>query len=131
MTNDSKATEEAVEPHYVTVSAKYAPDGTELTPDVKFECRAEPGTGCRVYPACDCESWDIAHGEDYGEGHEPVAHDECWLQGWFDNGGHSYDGDDRDDMGDYELPRGMNRTGQIEVDFQHDYITWSFAEATR
>ena len=118
-------------PHIVTVTARYAADGTELTPDLTFECRAEPRTSCRVYPACDCESWDIVHGEDYGKGHEPVAHDEYWLQGWFDNGGHSYDGDDRDDMGDYELPRGMNRTGQIEVDFNDDYITWQFKEAAQ
>lgn len=130
MTNDTNTPVTTEEPHHVSVTARYAPDGTELTPDVKFECRTEADTGCRVYPSCGCESWDAMHSHDYGDGHESVPQDECWLQGWFDNGGHSYEGDDYDDMGDYELPRGMNRAGLIDVTFHDDYVAWSFREAT-
>ena len=128
MSNDSNIKDH---PHHVTVTAQYRADGTELTPNVKFECRTEAGTGCRVYPACECESWDDNHGDDHGDGHEPVPHEECWLQGWFDGPSHCYAGDDNDDMGDYGLPRGMNRSGPVDVTYGDDYVEWFFVEATR
>lgn len=116
------------EPHFVKVEAQYAPDGTELEPKVTFECRAEPATACRLYPACGCEYWDDNHAADHGEGHERVPRDECWLQGWFDSPCHCYDGEEYDDMGDWGLPAGFNRSGRIVTSFEDDSVVWHFVE---
>jgi hypothetical protein len=114
-------------PHYVTVTAQFDADGNELEPEVKFECPWKYGA-CHFYPACSHEEFDANHYEDHGTGHEREHHDECWMQGWFDNGGHSYDGEDSDTYGgDYGIPAGMNRKGWITTTFEGDYVSWEFA----
>ena len=112
--------------HRVTVTAQYDEEGNELTPEVEFEC-TNLYASCHFYPDCGCESWDMGHFDEYGVGHERGHHDECWMQGWFDNGGHCYEGHDYDDMGDYGIPAGMNRSGTIASLFQSDYVGWEFA----
>lgn len=122
-----KRIEAMLHPHYVTVTPQYR-EGTELTPEVTFECRADAGAECRVYPACSCDSWDVEHGEDHGDGHEPVPHKHCWLQGWFDSPCHVYDGEEYDDMGDYGLPPGFDRSGPITATYSEDSVEWHFTE---
>jgi hypothetical protein len=110
--------------HIVTVTACYDADGTELTPDVKFECRGNDTHKCHIYPDCACESWEEGHERE----HPYTHHQTCWMQGWFDAGAHCYDGEDMDDLnGDYNLPAGMNRSGPITALFCEEYIEWEFA----
>lgn len=112
--------------HRVTVTAQYDEEGNELTPEVKFECSALYGA-CHFYPHCDCEWIEENHFAEWGVGHEKVHHDECWMRGWFENGGADYAGEDADEMGDYGIPAGMNRSGVIKASCQGDYIEWEFA----
>lgn len=112
-------------PHIVTVKAHYI-DGVEMTPDVEFTCAGDSTAECHNYPDCDCEAWDDGHEDEYGEGHERKPHDECWMQDWFDNDEHCYDGEDSDDMGDYGIPRNFNRSGPIKASFEMEYISWDF-----
>lgn len=85
---------------------------------------------CHVYPKCDCESWSDDHPETHGEGHEIVYHKDCWLQGWFDADGASYDGADGNDMTDNGMPREMTRSGYIEYEFDECPL-WHFIEARK
>ena len=112
--------------HFVTVTAQFDQDGTELNPDVKFECRGDKSSDCHRYPDCDCESW----GDDHS--HPKIVHDDCWIKDWFDADCHAYDGDDRDEMnGDWGIPAGMNRSGEVKTSFEVDYISWEFTEPTK
>lgn len=109
--------------HTVTVTGRQGDDDTWEEPEVTFICTEAPGVGCRLYPDCDCESWDDSHD------HPRVPQNECWMQGWFENDGHSYIGKDADDMGgENGLPEGMNRSGPITAAFQGDYVEWEFVE---
>ena len=106
--------------HYVTVKPQSAEDGTELTPTVKFQCKGDDTAACHIYPDCSCESWDDDHA------HETAHHQECWMQAWFDNECHSYEGDDTDDWGDWGIPAGMDRSGEVKVSFCEEYVEWEF-----
>lgn len=108
--------------HYVTLTPKTHLDGTELPSDLKFECRGDSSSDCHIYPACDCEYWD----DDHAKEHPRVPHDECWLQGWFDNDATSYEGDDFNDMDDCGVPCGVSRSGPIKTSFEVDYVGWEF-----
>ena len=104
--------------HYVTVAAS-EDDGPA---NVTLVCRADPTARCRNYPDCGCETWDLdsvpgAHT------HPSVPQDECWLQGWFDEGGTDYEGEDTLD-GQPTRPH----HGPIEAYFEGDYVSWSFIE---
>lgn len=101
------------------------PNGTTVP---RFECKGSPSAACRIYPACDCESWNDNHTKDYGPGHEPVQHDGCWLQGWFANVAAVYAGEDATEMRDNGLPDTLREEGTIEYSFCDEWIEWSFAE---
>jgi len=110
--------------HFVTVKACYDADGTELTPDVKFECRGDKTSPCHQYPDCSCEVWEDDHE------HPKVTHGECWIESWFQADGHAYDGPDRDEMnGDWGIPAGMDRAGAVSTTFEMEYVSWEFAAA--
>lgn len=79
-------------------------------PTVKFVCAGTRESECHIYP--DAEEW---HDED---GQERTAHDECWLQGWFDNDCYAYFGADAlNDGGVYGVPNIAN-VGEIEFEFE-------------
>ncbi|BCW61876.1 hypothetical protein [Arthrobacter sp. StoSoilB22] len=111
--------------HHITVTAQYDKDGTELEPEVKFECRGNDDAPCHIYPDCGCEAWEEGHEQQ----HPYTHHQTCWMSDWFEAGAHNYDGEDRDDMSDCSIPAGMNRSGPIEPTFEDEYIAWQFKEA--
>jgi hypothetical protein len=109
--------------HYVTVTPGRADeDGWRYEEAaVKFECRGNQDSKCHSYPACECEYWDDDHE------HPFVKHDECWMQGWFDNAAHVYEGPDRNDMDDNCVPRDMQRSGAVSASYEYDgYVSWKF-----
>ncbi|WP_066298889.1 hypothetical protein [Arthrobacter luteolus] len=105
------------------VSLKEGPNRTTVP---HFECLGSASAACRIYPACDCESWNEHHAKDYGPGHEPVQQDECWLHGWFDNDAAVYAGEDATDMRDNGLPDVLRQEGTIEYSFCEEWIEWWF-----
>jgi len=109
--------------HFVKVEPA-APDmdGWRDRPTVTFECRGDRNSKCHQYPDCDCEGWCEGHE------HPSVAHDECWMQGWFDNDGHSYEGPESNDMDECGVPRDLAASGQIVAQYEYDgYLSWEFA----
>lgn len=113
--------------HHVTVTSRWDAEEEEWDePRVEFECTALYG-GCHFYPACDCDWYGDHHLEENGPGHERVHHDECWLQGWFDNPeGMDYIGEGADIDWDGGIPRGMNRSGRIHAVGGYDTVEWEF-----
>ena len=110
--------------HYVKVTAAEPDeDGWRDEPDVKFECRGNESSQCRNYPGCECEYWSDDHE------HPSIPQDECWMQGWFDVGGHCYIDDGAHDMDDTCLPRDMTREGFIVASFDGDCLTWEWVDA--
>lgn len=110
--------------HFVTVTS----NGEDRPSTVKFECRGDSNSTCHTYPDCECEYWD----DDHDKEHPPVKHDECWMQGWFDADGICYEGPDSYDMNDNCVPNGMNRSGEIEANYEYDgYVAWDFKELPR
>jgi hypothetical protein len=114
-------------PHYAKVeTVPYSGDrDTDFEPTVRFECPWKYGA-CHFYPTCDCEQLSEDHYQEHGPGHERVWHEECWMQGWFDNGGTQYEGEDYDDTNDSCLPNGMNREGRITTSWEMDFVAWEF-----
>ncbi|WP_280439008.1 hypothetical protein [Nocardia cyriacigeorgica] len=93
--------------------------GTTDAPQIKFTCHGDRDAPCHRYPACDCEFWNHDHEEEYG--HPDVAHDECWMQPWFD--------DDNADPNsetliDCDYVPGMS--GPVRACFQEEYVAWEF-----
>lgn len=112
--------------HTVQVTARYDED-TELTPQVVFMCGADTRGDCHWYPDCDCESWTFNGPVDQC-GHPRIEHAECWIAPWFDAECHTYAGDDADyETGDFSLPAGLTRSGEVDVSFQSDYVEWWWA----
>jgi hypothetical protein len=116
-------------PHFVKVEpGKVDEDGWQDSATVTFQCRGDRTSPCHEYPACDCDYYEPGHAEE----HPPVAHDECWLQGWFDNNGHEYAGNGADgmeaadDTDDNCVPRNMAAWGQITATYEDDYVSWEF-----
>lgn len=105
--------------HFVALTIK-----EDLPPSAAFECRGNEDSPCHHYPDCECESWDDEHETD----HPRVAHQECWLQGWFDGEGAVYSGEDATDW-DEGLPReGMNKSGPIQAYYETEgYVSWDWA----
>lgn len=94
--------------------------------DGRFVCTAAPEARCRNYPDCDCETWTLdLHGEKPAAGHEPVPQGECWIKPWLDavELGDTYAGDDSHGM---HFP-----DGPVDHEWQGDYLTWQYADATR
>ena len=111
--------------HFVRVNpGKVDDDGWQDSAEVTFECRNSRDDGCHQYPDCDCDYWEDGHAQE----HPPVAHDDCWLQGWFDNGGHQYEGHDAEDADDNQVPRNMGAWGEITACYEDDYVSWEFVE---
>lgn len=105
--------------HFVTVTS----NGEYPPPTVKFECRGDRDSSCHLYPDCECEGWCEGHE------HPSVAHDECWMQGWFDADAACYEGPDSYDMHDNCVPADMNRSGEIEAHYEYDgYVAWDFKQ---
>lgn len=112
-------------PHYVRVIPFAYSGDVDFAPIVRFECPWLYGD-CHFYPACQCESFCHDHFREHGVGHERVHHEECWMQAWFESDGHSYEGDDGDDMQDTGIPFGMSRSGEILTSWELDYVGWEF-----
>jgi len=113
--------------YHHTVSVKLAePDEDGWRPnepeELTFTCTAPPDAECRTYPDCECESWERAGDVDQN-GHPYTSGQECWLQGWFDNGGIEYTGPDAEDG----QPT-IERTGAVEHEFAYDYVQWQWAD---
>lgn len=116
MTNDTQTTERL---HYVTVKPA---DDSHPEPQQQFECRGDKTSPCHQYPNCDCESWSKGHEHPY------VPHDECWMQGWFENeGGTVYEGEEYDEYNIQGLPSDMDRSGPIVASFQQEFVGWDFS----
>lgn len=116
--------EQNVAVHFVTVTS----NGEDMPATVKFECRGNRDSKCHSYPNCECEYWDDEHEQE----HPFVQHDECWMQGWFDNNMHVYDGPDGYDMRDNCVPDGMNRSGEISACYDLDgFVEWQFKGVSR
>ena len=98
--------------HTVTIT------GDEEHPRIEFTCHGGIESACHNYPGCDCESW-----ERVGHPHSIVPHDECWMQGWFDNDCISPMGE-QSSLDDCEYKVGMS--GPINTEFCHDYVEWEF-----
>lgn len=114
--------------HFVTVTpGKLDEDDWQDEATVKFECRGDDTADCHQYPECDCGYWedDDAH---YQE-HPKAAHQECWMQGWFESEvGHIYHGPDFDDRDETCVPRDMDRSGPIKACYDIDgFVEWEFA----
>lgn len=108
-------------PHFVKVEpGKRDDEGWQDAATVTFQCRGVRTSKCHQYPDCDCESWDDTHE------HPHVPHDECWMEGWFDNDGHSYEGDDADDMQECGVPTNLAAWGQVAVHYEDGYVAWEF-----
>lgn len=114
-------------PHYVRVEPWEYSGDRDFPPTLHFDCPWLYGE-CHFYPSCDCETWDAHHYKDHGPGHEKVWHEECWMKPWFTNDGHVYEGEDADDMHDNCLPNGMDRSGEVRVDYEYDYLSWEFVQ---
>jgi len=93
-----------------------------ITADGKVEmtCHGDSTAACHQYPDCECES-----GETDDHQHPFVAHDQCWMQYWFDN-------DDIDPSGDVLELQNCDYTpgmqGPIAITFCHEYIEWAFLD---
>ena len=110
-------------PHFVRVEpGKRDDEGWQDAATVTFQCRGDQDSACHQYPDCDCEWWDDTHE------HPLVPHGECWMEGWFDNGGHSYESDDSDDMQDCGIPRNLAAFGQIAAHYEDGYVAWEFVQ---
>lgn len=108
--------------HFVTVKHTRDDEGDIVSTDVTFECRGDATSKCHVYPDCYCESWGAEHDKE----HPAVAHDECWIQGWFDVGVDSteYEGGDGSAEQESTLPE---RSGPIETSFD-ECLFWHWTE---
>lgn len=115
-----KGKNEMSEMHTVTVE----PNTTTEIPAVKFTCAGTRESDCHIYP--DAEEW---HDDD---GQERLAHDECWLQGWFDNDCYAYYGEDSLDGGGPDGVPNVAAAGAVEVECEPgSHITWWWKGAKR
>lgn len=125
--------------HTVAVVVETDEDGPRVSA-VNFTCTAPADASCRTYPSCDCEIFTecddpVLHAEDEHtetarhdySGHPYRSHQECWVQGWFDNGGAIYAGPDAGGMRDDQVPA-VVRTGHVAVSFMEDYVEWTWHE---
>ena len=99
-----------------THTVAFEPEGSRPN----FVCHGDRDSDCHSYPDCDCESW----GDDHE--HPFVPHDECWMQGWFDNNAIEYLGVDGD-VRNYGYEPPAHRSGKITANFEGDYIEWDWA----
>ena len=90
----------------------------------EFTCHGDKNATCHQYPACECETWNEDHP------HPTVPHDECWMQGFFDNGS-------TDPMDSTAGPETLTEagykagmSGEIKTYFCQEYIEWKFLPAT-
>lgn len=111
--------------HFITVTEDSG------TADARFTCTAGPTDDCHMYPDCECEAWEWADPITHVDtaGHERNPHAQCWAQDWFDNGGHQYDGPDRDPSTNYYLPV-VPRTGPVTIAFNGDYVEWNWTRVS-
>ncbi|RRQ26373.1 hypothetical protein DK926_18755 [Rhodococcus sp. Eu-32] len=93
---------------------------------IEFFCTGDRISRCHQYPDCDCEAWDNDHEAEYG--HPFVAHDECWMQAWFDNDCVCPSHDCLDEH-EGEYKPGM--WGPVTASFNEDYVEWEFIDPTR
>lgn len=100
--------------HTVTVTL----DKRSESRDVKFTCSGDRSSECHIYP--DADEWEE------GDGQERTPHEECWLQGWFDNDAYSYFGPDAIDDGGQEGVPLADRSGEIEFEYYQGGhgLTW-------
>lgn len=98
--------------------------GTVDDPRIKFTCHGDNTAPCHLYPACDCEFWDSDHEEEYG--HPDIPHDECWMQGWFNEDNAD---PNSETLIDCDYMPGMS--GPVKAWFQEEYVAWEFIIPTQ
>ncbi|MFI6215673.1 hypothetical protein ACIBCD_27085 [Nocardia brasiliensis] len=99
--------------HFVAIT------GEADRPKIEFTCRGDRTAECHSYPDCECASWDTDHEEQYG--HPAVAHDQCWMQEWFQNEDtHPY----WETLPDFDYRPGMS--GPVTASFDSECVEWEF-----
>lgn len=96
--------------HYVS-HTHHAGYGINTT----FTCTGDRTSPCHMYSGCLCAAAQVPCD------HEPVPHDECWMQGWMDVGCSTECAPDGEPV----------RSGPITVTCNGDCLEWEYAkEAT-
>ena len=80
----------------------------------EFTCTGDRTAPCHMYPDCLCAVDQVPCD------HEPAPHDECWRQGWMDEGCATECGPDGAPV----------RSGPITITWNGDCVTWKYAEGT-
>jgi len=88
----------------------------------EFTCEGDRTGACRIYPICDCETWNAEHAKLDGE-HAPGAQDECWVVPWVNAVEPS------DSFRDYQTALlGDVLDGEVILEWDDDGVLWRYAE---
>lgn len=77
-----------------------------------FTCTGDRTSPCHMYSGCLCAAAQVPCD------HEPVPHDECWMQGWMDAGCSTECAPDSETV----------RSGPINVTWNGICVEWEYAK---
>lgn len=94
--------------HYITHTHYAGYGGIQ----VQFTCKGDRTAPCHMYPDCFCAVDQVECN------HAPAPHDECWTQGWMDEGCDTDCGPDGEPV----------RSGPINVTWNGDCVEWEYVK---